>query len=142
MELKLSPLPLLAAHPLFDKNPEFWQQVAQYIKTKRFDKDDVVVHHGDAAGSLWLVLSGWVKLTRQTPDGKESIIGLCTGGDVFGEAALFQHANYPYTAEIVSSSAELVSIPSTTIRTLIAKEPKLSAHVTSVPYAGEWLQDH
>lgn len=120
------------AHPLFDASPELWADVAGTLRKKMHENNDRIVSHGDAAGSLWLVLSGWVKLTRQTPDGKESIIGLCTEGDVFGEAALFPHANYPYTAEVVGSNAELVAIPAATMRALVAKEPSLSARVMAL----------
>jgi CRP-like cAMP-binding protein len=102
------------------------------LRSKTYDSDARVVSHGDAAGSLWLVLSGWVKLTRQTPDGKESITGLCTEGDVFGEAALFANANYPYSAEVVGDAAELVAVPAATIRALVVKEPALSARVMAL----------
>ena len=122
----------LISHPLFDANPELWVGITGNLRKKTYGNDDRIISHGDAANSLLLVLSGWVKLTRQTPDGKESIIGLCTGGDVFGEAALFPHANYPYTAEVVGHNAELVAIPAATVRTLIAKEPALSARVMSL----------
>jgi CRP-like cAMP-binding protein len=119
-------------HPLFDASPELWADVASTLRKKTYGNDDRIISHGDAAASLWLVLSGWVKLTRQTPDGKESIIGLCTEGDVFGEAALFPHANYPYTAEVVGSNSELAAIPAPTIRSLVAKETSLSARVMSL----------
>lgn len=120
------------SHPLFERNPELWANVVSKLWRKSYEHDARVVSHGDEAGSLWLVLKGWVKLTRQTPDGKESIIGLCTERDIFGEAALFPHANYPYTAEVVGSGAELAAIPAATIRALMAKEPSLSSHVMAL----------
>lgn len=132
MELKISSLSSLHGHQLFAHHPEMWRLVTAHIKTKHFDKDDVVLHHGDAAGSLWLVLKGWVKLTRQTPDGKESIIGLCTEGDVFGEAALFPHANYPYHAQTLAAHTELAAIPSDVIRKLIAENAALSNSIMAL----------
>lgn len=130
---KLQPQnPQAISHPLFDIKPELWTGVIAQLRKKTYNNDDRIISHGDTAGSLWLVLKGWIKLTRQTPDGKESIIGLCTEGDVFGEAALFPHANYPYTAEVVGSSAELAAIPAATIRTLVAQEPSLSARVMAL----------
>lgn len=120
------------SHPLLRENPGLWADVSDSLRQKTFENEYRIISHGDAAASLWLVLKGWVKLTRQTPDGKESIIGLCTEGDIFGEAALFPHANYPYTAEAIGRSAELVSVPATVIRTLIAKEPSLSSHVMAL----------
>ena len=103
-------------HPLFDTSTELWAEITPALRKKTYENDGHIVLHGDAASNLWLVLSGWIKLTRQTPDGKESIIGLCTEGDVFGEAALFPHANYPYSAEVVGNNAELVAIPAAIIR--------------------------
>ena len=120
------------SHPLLDASPELLAGVSSSLRKKAYDHDERVISHGDAAASLWLVLGGWVKLTRQTPDGKESIVGLCTAGDVFGEAALFAHANYPYTAEVVGSGAELASIPASTMRALVAKDPSLSARVMAL----------
>lgn len=120
------------SHSLFEASPELWREVAGTLRKKIYENDDRIVSHGDAAGRLWLVLSGWIKLTRQTPDGKESIIGLCTEGDVFGEAALFPNANYPYTAEVVGNSVEVAAIPAATIRALVAKEPSLSTRVMAL----------
>lgn len=120
------------AHPLLECSPTLWAGVMPSLRPRTYDGDARVVSHGDAAGSLWLVVSGWVKLTRQTPDGKESITGLCTQGDVFGEAALFANANYPYSAEVVGDAAELVAVPATTMRALVAKEPALSNRVMAL----------
>jgi len=130
----IQPQPVHGAisHPLFDTSPELWEGVTATLRRKTYEHHEHIVSHGNEATSLWLVLKGWVKLTRQTPDGKESIIGLCTEGDVFGEAALFPNANYPYTAEVVGNEAELTAIPAATIRGLVAKSPALSARVMSL----------
>ncbi|MDX1975899.1 MAG: Crp/Fnr family transcriptional regulator [Rickettsiales bacterium] len=120
------------SHPLFDASPALWADVADTLRKKSYETNDRIISHGDSASNLWLVFSGWIKLTRQTPDGKESIIGLCTQGDVFGEAALFTDANYPYTAEVVGGTAELMAIPAVTIRARLAKEPSLSARVMAL----------
>ncbi len=116
----------LISHPLFDANPAIWAEVVGTLRKKSFKNSDRVISHGGGADSLWLVLSGWVKLTRQTPDGKETVVGLCTQGDMFGEAALFSGANYPYTAEIVGANAELAAIPASTLRAVIAKDASIS----------------
>lgn len=120
------------AHPLLECSPALWAGVRPSLHPKSYENEERIISHGDAARSLWLVLDGWVKLTRQTPDGKESIVGLCTQGDVFGEAALFANANYPYSAEVVGDTAQLVAVPATTIRALVAKEPALSARVMAL----------
>lgn len=117
---------LIVEHPLFVSHPLLWQELGARSYRKVYGKDDVVLCHGNVASNFWLVLKGWVKLTRQTPDGKESIVGLCTEGDMFGEAALFPHANYPYHAQILAANTELVAIPADLIRRHIAEDAKLS----------------
>lgn len=119
-------------HPLLRAHPEVWAEVSSALRKKNYESNDRVISHGDTAGNLWLVLSGWLKLTRQTPDGKESIIGLCREGDILGEAALFPNASYPYTAEVVGGSAELVAVPATILRDLVAQDSSLSVHIMAL----------
>ncbi len=106
--------------------------LAQKVRARLCARDEVIVRHGDAADGLWLVYSGWVKLVRQTPDGKESIIGLCTRGDVFGEAALFPNANYPYQAEAIAGQAELAWIPARDIQSATRQHSAFSAVLMSL----------
>ncbi|NBX03000.1 MAG: Crp/Fnr family transcriptional regulator [Alphaproteobacteria bacterium] len=122
----------LEKHLLFARHPAAWKMIAPHVRIKTCHKEDAVLHHGDAASALWIVLSGWVKLARQTPDGKETITGLCTHGDVFGEAALFPHASYPYNADVLGHSAELASIPANIIRDAVGHDSALSATVMSL----------
>jgi CRP-like cAMP-binding protein len=128
---KLQPHPPIS-HPLLEASPELWAGVASTLRKKSYEEEDRIVSHGDMAVNLWLVLSGWVKLTRQTPDGKETIVELCTEGDVFGEAALFPESHYPYTANVVSGGTELLAIPATMIRSLVATQHTLAVRVMTL----------
>jgi CRP-like cAMP-binding protein len=119
-------------HPLFLKHADIWQQVEAFARTRICQRDEVILHHGDPAETLWLVFQGWVKLIRQTPDGKESIVGLCAEGDVFGEAALFPHACYPYHAEAIGGEVVLLGVPSEVIRGLIKQNTQLSETIISL----------
>ena len=113
---KALPIAPLETHEFFAGYPAIWQQMKPGVRTCTMHKGDTVLHHGDAAQTLWLVHHGWVKLVRQTPDGKETVAGLCTHGDMFGEAALFPHASYPYTAEALEDGTELYAIPADSLR--------------------------
>jgi len=113
----------------FADKPGLWAALERHINLKFYKKDDVLMHHGSEASQLWLVLSGWIKLTRQTPDGKETIVGLCHEGDFFGEAALFVNANYPCNADVISDKAELATISAAVMRDLIKQNPALSSTV-------------
>ena len=122
----------LVKHPLFADIGAAFAPMMPQITTKHARKADILARHGENASTLFLVLSGWVSLVRQTPDGKEAIVGLCAQGDVFGEAALFANASYPYTAQVVSDSVQLASIPAPLLRDVVQKRPDLSAHVMQI----------
>ncbi len=108
-------------HPFLDK---LGQGVT--LSTRAYAKNDPVFCHGDAAKYLYLVADGWVKLSRQTPDGKEIITGLCAPGDIFGEASLFPNAQYPAYAEALVDHTQLVLIASEHVRAHAAAEATFS----------------
>lgn len=116
----------------FHAHPEAWKALSPHVHAKSYAKDSALFYHGDPAHSVWLVTQGWVKLTRQTPDGKETIIGLCTAGDVFGEAGLFANASYPYNAEAIAADTELATIPSDVIRNYMKDNAALSNSILSL----------
>lgn len=92
-----------------------------------YDKHHTIIRHGDNAQTVVFVLQGWVSLLRHTPDGKEVTVGLCTTGDLFGEAALFPNANYPYTAQTLQESTIVALIPAATLRQLSENHSEFSA---------------
>lgn len=122
----------LREHALFRSQPQAWHEIMPHVRMKSFGKEEAILHHGDPASALWLIVKGWVKLARQTPDGKETITGLCSQGDIFGEAALFPNANYPYHAESISADTEMAIIPAEMIRKVIQKNAALSASIMSL----------
>jgi CRP/FNR family transcriptional regulator, dissimilatory nitrate respiration regulator len=127
--LSVNKLSVAYSHPLLDHHPQLWAPYLSQLQKQTFGTKETVLLHGDEASALWLVISGWLILTRQTPDGKETVVGLCTQGDMFGEAALFPHARYPYSAVVAGSDAELLPIPAAILRELLVQEPALSARV-------------
>lgn len=65
---------------------------------------------GDPARHFYVVLTGWVKLFRTTPEGNEAIIAVVPGGQSFAEAAVFEDGTYPVSASVVEDS-RLLLIP-------------------------------
>ncbi len=81
-------------------------------------------HHlfaaGDKAQKFYIIMDGWLKLYRSTLEGEEAVLTIFTRGDVFGEAAVFEDATYPFSVE-VAETAKLIEIPAVSLRE-IAKE--------------------
>lgn len=84
-------------------------------RTKDYKKGQSLFHLGDAADRFFIVLGGWIKLYRETGDGEEAVVALFKRGDVFGEAAIFSGAGYPYSAEATEDS-KIIEISSAVLR--------------------------
>lgn len=119
----------LSGFALFKRFADIWQTVLPTVSVRRFPKDTVICEHGEPAPTLWLVTDGWVTLSRHTPDGREVTVGLCSRGDLFGEAGLFMHAHYPYNARIIQPDTELACIPAATMRQLASEHPAFSEYL-------------
>jgi CRP/FNR family transcriptional regulator, dissimilatory nitrate respiration regulator len=65
---------------------------------------------GEPADRFYVVLDGWVKLYRDSPDGSECMVGLFTRGESFAEAAMFDRQGFPVNAA-VAEDARLMVFP-------------------------------
>lgn len=96
--------------------------------TKDYPKNKTIFLQGDKADRLFIVLSGWIKLYRNTNEGEESIVALFTRGDVFGEAAVFGGAGYPFSAQAVEET-RLIEIPAAFLRERARLNPEIMTRI-------------
>jgi len=79
---------------------------------------------GEPADHIFLILDGWVKVYRDTPDGEQTVIGILKPGETVAEAAIFLGKDYPASAEVVSD-ARLLEIPSESLLSLLREDGEL-----------------
>ena len=65
-----------------------------------FKKGRVIVYQNDPGDSLYIVVSGLVKVTLLNEDGREIVLSILTKGDFFGELALLD--NEPRSANVIA----------------------------------------
>jgi CRP/FNR family transcriptional regulator, cyclic AMP receptor protein len=75
--------PLLAHVP-----PEDVRQLLSIARRRTFSRNEVVVHRGDPADSVHLIVSGRFGVQITTPLGDTALIAVRGPGDAFGELAL------------------------------------------------------
>ena len=92
---------------------------------RSYPKGHLLFQQGDAADGFFVVLSGWVKLFRQTPRGDEAVIHILSRGECFAEAAVFLGGRYPASA-LVAEDARLIRISSQPFRQWIQSEPEIA----------------
>lgn len=81
---------------------------------KAFARDAILFLQGEPATRFFVVLEGWVRLYRQTPQGQEVTIAVFGRGDSFAEAVVLQTMPFPVSAQAIAASRLLV-IPADTV---------------------------
>ncbi|MBM3565722.1 MAG: Crp/Fnr family transcriptional regulator [Alphaproteobacteria bacterium] len=92
---------------------------------RAYPKGHMLFQQGDPADSFFVVLSGWVKLYRQTPQGDEAVVHIVSRGEAFAEAAMFLGGRYPANAQI-AEDAELLRISTQPFRQWVASSPEIA----------------
>jgi CRP-like cAMP-binding protein len=98
----------LVEHPLFAcLGPSDRLHLATRMRPRAFARDEVIFHRDDEAGWVFLILAGTVKVSIPDETGREVVIALERGGDVFGELALFDDARRSATVTAVTETSVL-----------------------------------
>lgn len=85
---------LLHGIPLFETLSEKETQlIASRTDLRRFPKDSVIINEGEDSNSLFIILSGKVKVYLVDETGQEIILNYLREGDYFGEVSLFDEGH-------------------------------------------------
>jgi len=78
----------LAASSIFDGlGVNDVARLASRMQPRHYERGEVIISQGDAAGSLHVVCSGGVKIATVNEDGKETVLAFLRPGEMFGELA-------------------------------------------------------
>src|SRR3979409_2368173 len=92
---------VLKAVPLFSSFPEDQlRMLASVVTRKSTPRSTTVMAGGDPTDSLYIVLSGRLKVMMSDADGKEVILSILSPGEFFGEMGLID--DEPRSASVVS----------------------------------------
>ena len=117
---------IVRSTPLFGTMPlEVAQSVIGTQAVRSYDKGVTLFQQGEPAVAFFVVLDGWVKLYRNSPDGNEAVVGVFRRGDTFAEAAMFLGGRYPVNAEVVSPS-RLLRVDGAVLMRRICEQPELA----------------
>jgi len=115
--------------PLFNQLPDkVAQELLANAHPKDFPKGKVLFLRGEPAETFYIVLSGWVKVYRETAEGDEAVIGVFTEGECLAEAAAFLGHTYPASAQ-VAEDARLLPVLSGPFRNHVAKMPEIAMNM-------------
>ena len=107
--------------PAFDPRP-FLANLPMGKTTRAYGRGAVIFSQGDIADAVFWIVSGEVKLTVVSHDGKEAVIALLAPGNFCGEGCLAGQPLYMATATTMQPTAAL-RVPREAMTGLLHREP-------------------
>jgi CRP-like cAMP-binding protein len=98
-----------------------------------FAKGQTLFLQGDPARAFFVILDGWVTLSRDTHDGERTLIKLLGPGDSFAEALVGSDARYPVTGE-AAAPLRVARFEMDRFRTLLLHSPGLGLSIVAATF--------
>jgi CRP-like cAMP-binding protein len=106
--------------------------VRQYIAfEKKIDKGETLLGEGDASDYMYLIVSGAVKVYKQSINGKEQILNIASTGESLNDVSTFDGGDSAMDM-LAMTPVHLLAIKKTDIKALFAKFPKIAINVAGV----------
>jgi CRP/FNR family cyclic AMP-dependent transcriptional regulator len=104
--------------------PQLLEQLAALGVARSYPRNMVVVSEGDASDSLYVILSGRVKVYVSGEEGREMILAEQGPGEIFGEVGLDER---PRSASVATlEPSQLSAIPRSDFRAFCAAHPEMA----------------
>ena len=85
-------------------DPEAAEALAKDMETIEARKGEIVFNEGEPGDSLYIVLSGKIKVGRRAADGRQNLIAVMGPSDMVGELSLFDPGPRTATATAVTDT--------------------------------------
>jgi len=119
-------LSVLRKHEIFcDLDAEALDQLCRYAKHTVLKRGATIFSKGDPGKSLYAVISGTVKISISSPDGRNAILNLIGAGEIFGEIALLDGLSRTADA-IANTNCELFVIDRREFIPFVHSQPSLA----------------
>jgi CRP/FNR family cyclic AMP-dependent transcriptional regulator len=117
---------VLKRSPLFrGLSDDEFDRVVALSAQRTYRNEEVVFSQGERGDSLYAIVTGRIRISTGTADGKERFLNIMEAGETFGEIALLDGGPRTGTATAIAPS-ELVSIRREPLFALLEREPRLA----------------
>lgn len=119
-------LSVLRKHPIFsDLEADALDQLCRYAKYTVLKRGATIFAKGDPGHSLYAVISGTVKISISSPDGRNAILNMVGPGEVFGDMAVL--SGQPRSADATANTnCEIYVIDRRDFLPFVRSQPALS----------------
>jgi CRP/FNR family transcriptional regulator, cyclic AMP receptor protein len=117
---------VLRQHPIFrDLAADALDQLCRYAKHMSLKRGAMIFSKGDPGNSLFAVISGTVKISISSPDGRNAILNLINAGDLFGEMSVLDGQARSADA-IANTNCEIFVIDRREFLPFLRSQPELA----------------
>lgn len=103
-------------------------EIEQHSTVKSFKKNAIVINQEDATYSLYVILSGAVKVFISAEDGREAVLNHQTAGDYFGDLALID--KQPRVASVMTTEpSRFMIISREDFMACLSKNPEIAINL-------------
>jgi CRP/FNR family transcriptional regulator len=100
------------------------KKIAPLVSVQSFAPKQVIFMPSDLRSRLYAILSGSVKLTQLSPEGKELVLCVLGKGDIFGELCLFDQGPHNTLATALEG-ADILTVKCSDLAKFMAADPEL-----------------
>jgi CRP/FNR family cyclic AMP-dependent transcriptional regulator len=103
-------------------------EIEQHSSVKSFRKNDIIISQDDKSYSLYVILSGRVKVFVSGEDGREAVLNYQGAGDYFGDLALID--KQPRVASVMATEAsKFMIISRQDFLTCLSRNPEIAINL-------------
>lgn len=119
----------LRKNSLFSDLPEdALEEVAGFCRVRRFGDRQLIHARGDQPDGMYSVITGSVRATTSSDDGREALLAIMEVGGWFGESSLFDGLPRAYDAH-AQGDCELLFVPRSGIEGLLERRPHIYRNI-------------
>ena len=112
--------------PIFSELPkETVEKISQVGNRRSYKRDSIILMEEEDGSAMFVIVSGKVKISRTSNDGREVILSILSASDFFGEMALLDGLSRSATVVAIEDS-EVFIIQRTQFIELLYQHPEIS----------------
>lgn len=108
------------------------EQLVPHTQVRHYLPEEIILHEGDELpAKLHALLCGTIQINKTAPTGKETILRILSGGEIFAAPALFGNGIAPATVVAIEKSQVLI-VERQALLEAIGQNPELALRIISV----------